>query len=92
MLTPASMHKFASHTLAKTRKRKRLQELAAETESSPFMAFKRRSSSTDTSATSMSPNSFLDVTYTPDKSEGHLGNLSIRITGCVSKYWGVLMW
>ena len=58
--------------MAKSRKRKRLQELAAETEGSPFMTYKRRSSSADISGTSMSPNSFLDLTYTPDKSDQHL--------------------
>ncbi|RUS82304.1 hypothetical protein EGW08_009936, partial [Elysia chlorotica] len=75
--TPARINRMSNHTFAKTRKRKRIQELAAETESSPFMAYKRRSSSTDTSATSMSPNSFLDVTYTPDKSDGHLAELKL---------------
>lgn len=75
--TPARIHSMSNHTLNKTRKRKRIQELAAEAESSPFMAYKRRSSSTDTSATSMSPNSFLDVTYTPDKSDGHLAELKL---------------
>ncbi|CAL1534006.1 unnamed protein product, partial [Lymnaea stagnalis] len=66
--TPAR-HQSRSNLMAKNRKRKRLQELVAETEGSPFMAYKRRSSSTDISATSMSPDSFLDVTYTPDKSD-----------------------
>ncbi|XP_059171147.1 protein ECT2-like [Physella acuta] len=76
MSTPARHHR-TNHSMAKTRKRKRLQELVAETEGSPFMAYKRRSSSTDISATSMSPDSFLDVTYTPDKSDTLLAELKL---------------
>ncbi|GFN74096.1 hypothetical protein PoB_000060200 [Plakobranchus ocellatus] len=75
--TPARINHSSNHSMGKTRKRKRIQELAAEAESSPFMAYKRRSSSTDTSATSMSPDSYLDLTYTPDKSDCHLTELKL---------------
>ncbi|XP_012943637.1 protein ECT2 [Aplysia californica] len=95
--TPAR-HPRSSHALAKSRKRKRLQELAAETEGSPFMNYKRRSSSADVSATSMSPDSFLDLTYTPDKTDPHLSELKIdkeenvpTTTGKISKRQMVVM-
>ncbi|KAH9491795.1 Protein T2, partial [Bulinus truncatus] len=77
MSTPARSQRN-NYAMAKNRKRKRLQELVAETEGSPFMAYKRRSSSTDISATSMSPDSFLDVTYTPDKSDTLLAELKLE--------------
>ncbi|BFZ06676.1 hypothetical protein BsWGS_09714 [Bradybaena similaris] len=75
--TPARQLR-SSHSMTKNRKRKRLQELVAETEGSPYMVYKRRSSSAETSGTSMSPDSFLDVTYTPDKSDTHLGELKLE--------------
>ncbi|KAI8772584.1 protein ECT2-like isoform X1 [Biomphalaria glabrata] len=77
MSTPARYQRN-NNAMAKNRKRKRLQELVAETEGSPFMAYKRRSSSTDISATSMSPDSFLDLTYTPDKSDTLLAELKLE--------------
>ncbi|CAG5118270.1 unnamed protein product [Candidula unifasciata] len=75
--TPARQLR-SSNSMTKNRKRKRLQELVAETEGSPYMVFKRRSSSAEISTNSMSPDSYLDVTYTPDKSDTHLGELKLE--------------
>ncbi|ESO86405.1 hypothetical protein LOTGIDRAFT_61738, partial [Lottia gigantea] len=53
---------------SKSRKRKRLKELVQEGEQeSPYLAIKRRSS--EVGGMSMSPNSFLDASHTPDKSD-----------------------
>ncbi|KAK7499196.1 hypothetical protein BaRGS_00009456 [Batillaria attramentaria] len=54
---------------SRSRKRKRLKQLAAEGElDSPFNVIKRRSSE-QISGISISPNSFLDASRTPDKSD-----------------------
>lgn len=54
---------------SRSRKRKRLKQLAAEGElDSPFNVIKRRSSE-QLSGISISPNSFLDASRTPDKSD-----------------------
>lgn len=55
---------------SKSRKRKRLKQLAVEGEvDSPFHVIKRRSSE-QLSGISISPNSFLDASRTPDRSDG----------------------
>ncbi|KAK6195819.1 hypothetical protein SNE40_001172 [Patella caerulea] len=65
---PANFSSSSNLSGSKSRKRKRLKELVAEGEQeSPYLAIKRRSS--EVGGVSMSPNSFLDASHTPDKSD-----------------------